>query len=182
VQSSADSGRHLWRVYLGGVFAGPYLLTRGLTEKAGTAHRRYHAGMAGKLLAGVVIAVAAGAVASATSAQVPILRSAVVVHRHVVVQVSVGDLQPVELAVATQRAVSANGAFLPRNVRLRESIRLPAAVSGVVRWTSHDRLGPGTYFVQVMAVETGGLTDCPKFLRNCHEHWSNVRRVVPAAK
>jgi hypothetical protein len=29
-----------------------------------------------------------------------------------------------------------------------------------------------------MAVATGGLTDCPKFQRNCNVHWSNVQRVV----
>jgi hypothetical protein len=68
-------------------------------------------------------------------------------------------------------------------VRLREAIQVAQPVTGVVRWQSRTTLGPGIYFVQVMAVDTGGVTDCPRFLRNCLEHWSNVRRiVVPASR
>jgi hypothetical protein len=33
-------------------------------------------------------------------------------------------------------------------------------------------------FVQVEAIQTGGVTDCPPKLRNCNEHWSNVRRIL----
>jgi len=134
--------------------------------------------MARKLLAAVVVAVAAGGVAQASGAQSPILLSAFAVNRHVVVKVSFGDLRPVELSVAKQRAVTTDGAFVQQNVRLQETIRLPQATTGVARWQSNGTLAPGTYFVQVMAVETGGVTDCPKFFRTCLEHWSNVRRVV----
>jgi len=91
---------------------------------------------------------------------------------------SVGDLRPVELTVAKRPAVDANGALLAKNVRLRETIQLAPLASGVVLWLSRKALRRGTYFVQVMAVETGGVTDCPKFLRNCLDHWSSVRRVV----
>jgi hypothetical protein len=136
--------------------------------------------MARKLLAAVVVAVAAGGVAQTTLAQTPILRSATVAHRHVVVTVTVGDLQPTEQVVATRRAVSADGALLRRYVRLQEAMHLPPSATGVVRWKSRGTLGPGTYFVQVIAVETGGITDCPPKLLSCNERWSSVRRVVVA--
>jgi hypothetical protein len=134
--------------------------------------------MARKLLAGVVIAVATGFVAPAAGAQAPILHSAAVLHRHVVVQISTGDLRPVLLSVATRPAVSADGELVKKNVRLRETIQLPSSATGVARWESRGTLAPGTYFVQVEAFETGGLTDCPRFLPNCNARWSNIRRVV----
>lgn len=134
--------------------------------------------MARKLLAGMVIAAALGAVGTAAARQLPILRSANAVHRHLVLGISVGDTRPTELVVAKRRAVDVFGALLQKNVRLREAIRLAPSASGVVRWQSPVALRPGVYFVQVMAVATSGLTDCPKFLRNCNEHWSNVQRVV----
>jgi hypothetical protein len=134
--------------------------------------------MARTLLAAVAVAVAAGAVAQATDAQTPILRAASANHRHVVVTVSVGDLQPTELLVAKRRAVNAEGAFLRKNLRLQEAIHVPSSATGVVRWKSRGTLAPGTYFVQVMAVATGGITDCPRSQRNCNERWSNAHRVV----
>ena len=135
------------------------------------------------LLAGVVVAVALGVVAQAMGKELPILRSATVHARHVVVQVAVGDVRPVQLMVATRRTVDNNGALVTNNVRLRETIQLtPPASTGVVRWQSRSTLAPGTYFVQVVAVESGGgITDCPKFLRNCLARWSNVRRIVVPA-
>ena len=112
--------------------------------------------------------------------ELPILRAATVHARHVVLLVAVGDVRPVQLTVATRGAVDDSGALVAQNVRLRETIQLtPPATTGVARWQSRTRLAPGTYFVQVLAVESGGgLTDCPKFLRNCLDHWSNVRRIV----
>jgi hypothetical protein len=136
--------------------------------------------MARMLLAGAVVAVALGGVASATGKELPILRSATVQGHHVVVQVAVGDVRPVQLTVATGRAVDGGGALIPKNVRVRETIQLvPPVTNGVVSWQSRTTLTPGTYFVQVVAVESGGgITDCPKFLRNCLDRWSNVRRIV----
>jgi hypothetical protein len=134
--------------------------------------------MARKLLAGAVVAAALGAVGPAAADQLPILRSAKVAHRHLVLAVSVGDVRPVELTVADRRAVNADGALLRKNVRLQETIQLPASESSVVRWQSQKTLRPGTYFVQVIAVETGSVTDCPPKMPRCGEHWSNVRRVV----
>jgi hypothetical protein len=95
-----------------------------------------------------------------------------------VLAISVGDVRPTEMLVAKRRAVNAEGALLPKNVRLQETIQVPALASGVVRWRSQKRLRAGVYFVQVAAVETGGVADCPPKMRNCDEHWSNVRRVV----
>jgi hypothetical protein len=136
--------------------------------------------MARTLLAAVVVAVAAGGVAQAAGAKTPILLSASAVNRHVVVKVSVGDLRPVELSVAKQRVVTTDGAFVQKNVRLQEAIHLPAPTNGVARWTSSGTLRPGTYFVQVMAVETGGITDCPHLTPKCNEQWSSPRRIVVA--
>jgi hypothetical protein len=134
--------------------------------------------MARRLLAGVAVAAALGAVAPAAADQMPLLRAAKAVHRHVVVQISVSDLRPVELIVAKRRAVNADGALLETNVRLQETIQIPAPQTGVVRWQSHKTLRPGTYYVQVKAVQTGDVTDCPPKMRNCNDHWSNVRRIV----
>ncbi len=132
------------------------------------------------LLAGVVLAVALGGVRQATGNELPILRSATIHARHVVLLVAIGDVRPVQLTVATRRAVDQSGVLVAKNVRLRETIQLnPPTTTGVARWQSRTTLAPGTYFVQVMAVERGGgITDCPKFLRNCLDHWSNIRRVV----
>lgn len=134
--------------------------------------------MARRLFAAIACAAALAVTGSAAAAQSPILLSATVAHRHVVLELSVGDLRPVQLAVARQRATGADGALLAKNVRLRETIQLPATNSGAVHWVSPRALSPGVYFVQVMAVETGGVTDCPKFLRSCLDRWSSVRRVV----
>ena len=137
--------------------------------------------MAGRLLAGVVLAVALGGVAPAAGDQSPILRSATVRDHGVVLAVAVGDVRPVQLTVATSRAVDGDGA-LRRDVRLREAIQLAPSAIGVVRWQSRKKLSRGIYFVQVMAVDSGGVTDCPpRFQRTCLEHWSNVRRVVVTA-
>jgi hypothetical protein len=94
-----------------------------------------------------------------------------------VLELSVGDLRPVQLVVAKRRAVDADGALLARNVRQRETIQLAPSARGVVPWMSRGALRPGIYFVQVLAVETAGVTDCPPKQRDCSEHWSNVRRV-----
>jgi hypothetical protein len=134
--------------------------------------------MARRLLAGLVLAAALGAVAPAAADQLPLLRAAKAAHRHVVLQISVSDLRPVELTVAKRRAVNADGALLQKNIRLQETIQLPASKTGLVRWQSRKTLRPGTYFVQVKAVQNGDVTGCPPKMRNCNEHWSNVRRVV----
>ena len=134
--------------------------------------------MARRLLAGVAAAAALGAFGRAAAGQPSILRSASVVGGHVVIVVSVGDLRPAELIVSSRAAVNADGALLAKNVGLRETIQLPPTESAVARWQSPKALAAGVYFVQVMAVETGGVTDCPRFLRNCNERWSDVRRVV----
>lgn len=136
--------------------------------------------MARRLLAAVGVVVALGGAASAAADQLPILRSAQAVRHHLVLKLSVGDVRPTELTVAKRRAVNADGAFLQRNVRLREAIQLPVAATGLVRWRSHLRLRSGTYFVQVTATDAGGggVADCPPKQPNCHQHSSNVRRVV----
>lgn len=134
--------------------------------------------MARTLLAGVLAAATLGAVGSAAADQPTILRSARVVRHHLVLTLSVSDLRPALLAVAKRRTVNPNGTFLNGNVLLRESIDLPAAATGVVRWRSPQTLRAGAYFVQVEAIETGGVTDCPPKQMRCDLYWSHVRRVV----
>jgi hypothetical protein len=134
--------------------------------------------MVRRVLAGVVVATAFGAVGPATAGELPILRSAKVVNRFVVLELSVGDVRPVRFTAATRRRVGPEGALLRKNVRLREPIQLPPSASAVVRWRSRKALRPGVYFVQVTAIESGGVTDCPKFFPTCLDRWSNVRRVV----
>ena len=95
-----------------------------------------------------------------------------------VLELSVGDLRPVEFTVAERRGVDANGALLRKNVRLRETIKPPSSTNTVVRWQSPKALHPGVYFVQVTAVDTGGVTDCPPKMPKCGEQLSNVRRVA----
>jgi hypothetical protein len=134
--------------------------------------------MARRLLAGVIVAAALGAVGSAAADQLYILRSARATHHHLALAISVADVRPTELLVASRRAVNVEGELLRKNIRLREAIQIPASASGVVRWQSQKTLRPGTYFVQVKAVDTENVTDCPPKYQTCGEHWSNVRRVV----
>jgi hypothetical protein len=134
--------------------------------------------MARGVLAGVVIVATLVVVGGAAGGQLPILRSARVVHRHVVVEISVGDVRPVELTVARRRAVDIEGALLRKNVRLRGTITLPGSAGGVVRWQSPKPLRAGVYFVQVTAVDRGGVTDCPPKVTKCGVEFSNIRRVV----
>jgi hypothetical protein len=139
--------------------------------------------MARKLLAGVAIAAALSAVGPAAADQVPILRSAKVVHRHPVLKIAVADVRPLALLVARRGAVDARGALLEKNIRAEETIEVAPSPGGVVRWRSPNALRHGTWFVQVTALESGGVTDCPPAQSNCNERWSNVRRVaVPKPK
>ena len=135
--------------------------------------------MARRILAAVVIAAALGAAASAAAGLQPLIRSVRVVHRRVALELVVGNAKPVEFMAATRRTVDAEGALRPRNVRLQETIQLPATARGVVRWQS-KALRPGTYYVQVKAIETGGagVTDCPPKQRRCDVRWSSLHRVV----
>jgi hypothetical protein len=132
------------------------------------------------MLAGVVLAASLGAVGAAAAGEPQIVRSVGIVHRHVVLGLVAGNARPVEFIAAKRHAVDGEGALLPRNVRLLETIQLPAFASGVVRWQSPKALRPGTYFVQVKAVETagGGVTDCPPKQTVCDVRWSNLHRVL----
>jgi hypothetical protein len=133
-----------------------------------------------RTLAGVAIAASLGAAGTAAAGLPPIVRSVTVVHRHVALELAVGTARPVRFTAAKRRTVDAEGALLRRNVRLEETIQLPATARGVVRWQSPKTLRPGTYFVQVKAVATGGggVTDCPPKQRQCTVRWSSLHRVL----
>jgi hypothetical protein len=138
--------------------------------------------MARKLLAGAAVAAVLGGVlggvGTAAADQVPILRSARVVHRHPVLRIAVAHVRPLALLVATRGAVDAKGALLEKNIRVEEAIQVPSSQSGVVRWRSSKALRHGSWFVQVTALKIDGVTACPPGQSNCNERWSNVRRVV----
>jgi len=134
--------------------------------------------MARKLPLAVVLVVALLGAGVASAGSAPILRSAAVSDRHVVVRVHVSDLVPVEFVAAASGAKGAHGALLSTNVRLREAMRFTASAPRTALWETAKRLAPGTYYVQVAAIETGGVTDCPPGDRQCTEQWSNVQRVV----
>lgn len=139
--------------------------------------------MAGRW-AGCSLAVAlisATLVASQLSAapRKPWLRTAASLHRHVSVTFTVGDLRPGLIEVAVANTTDYSGAFLSRNVRLREAVSSrPDPVTGVVRWRTKSTLPARAYYVEVSGFETDGVTDCLPQLRNCLEHWSNRRRVL----
>jgi hypothetical protein len=94
------------------------------------------------------------------------------------VQFVAGDLEPAALLAATSSAESPNGILVRANVRLRETIRLAVPTTGAAEWRTRGRLPSGTYYVQVLAVETDGVTDCPPRLGGCAEHASNLKRVT----
>lgn len=110
-------------------------------------------------------------------AQQPRLVSASEVRGHVVVAFELNGLSPYELVVAKGSQRLASGAFAPSNVRLRETIRLPAS-SGIARFRSRTALPPGRYYVEVSGVDLGGVTDCIPHQVDCAVEWSNMRRVL----
>lgn len=126
----------------------------------------------------MAIATALAGVGPAAADQVPILRSAKVVHRHPVLRIAVADVRPLALLVARRGAVDAKGALLEKNIRVEETIEASSSPSGVVRWRSPKALRHGIWFVQVTALESDSVTDCPPDQSNCNERWSNVRRVA----
>jgi hypothetical protein len=128
----------------------------------------------------VALAVAAWFVSAGFAAEdQPVLRSAALINRHVVVTFTVGDLTPGAIEVALRPAVGPSGAFLPANVVLREAVSArPAQETGLVRWRTVKMLPLRTFYVHVSGVETGDvIPNCKPLERNCRVHWSNVRVV-----
>jgi hypothetical protein len=111
-------------------------------------------------------------------AQGPRLVSATQSQGHVKVAFRPGDLSPLELIVAVSSRRLATGPFPPANVRLRQTIRASTSRTGLVHVRARKALPPGTYYVEVSGIETGGVTDCMPHQTGCGEEWSNVRRVV----
>jgi hypothetical protein len=108
----------------------------------------------------------------------PVIRSLSQAHRHVVVTFTSADLQPWLIEVAVSRATDESGAFLSKNVRLRERITARAdRATGVVRWRTTKALRPHLYYVEVAGIESGGVTDCLPQQRDCLVRWSVPRRV-----
>jgi hypothetical protein len=99
-------------------------------------------------------------------------------HGHIIANADFAGLAPAYLVVATKPRRLATGALSPMNVRLRQAIRPTRPVNGLVRIHVRKRLPAGTYYVQVSAVEGGGVTDCSPHQYGCGDTWSNVLRVV----
>jgi hypothetical protein len=131
-----------------------------------------------RFLLAAVVALAVLASASATGPPA-LLRAARAVDGHVAVTMTVGeDFLPGSVAVSTSPRTTASGAFPGSAVRLRETIVATPGVGRVLRYETRKRLDRGTYFVEVSAIETGGVTDCYPRGNECLVHWSNVRRLV----
>jgi len=111
--------------------------------------------------------------AAATPA--PYLRSVAAHRGHVVAVFTLGELVPGKIVVAVRSATGANGALLPANVRLQESIARAARVRGGYRIQTRHTLRPRRYYVQVSGV-VAGLDCTPR--KPCPTDWSNVRRLV----
>lgn len=111
----------------------------------------------------------------AAATQVPYLRSVAPHRRHVVAVFSLGELVPGKILVAVKPTTGADGAFLPANVRLQESIARLTRVRGGYRYQTRHTLRPRRYYVEVSGIVAG--VDCtPR--RPCPTDWSNVRRLV----
>jgi hypothetical protein len=109
----------------------------------------------------------------------PTLRSASADKGHLIVLFTLArDTVPGSILVATSRA--ALSAPLPNpSVKLREAMHpSPAGTAGVERWRTRKTLPAGTYYVEVSAVETVGITDCVPRRADCLTRWSGARRIV----
>ena len=128
----------------------------------------------------LVLAVTAGLlVVAPASAREPTLRTAASAQRHVVVTFAPGDLTPLLVAVSTSRAHTANGAFLPANVKLSERISAaPDPSTGLVRFETHATLPHGVYYVAVSGAVQDPTPSCIPIRSRCGERWSNVLRVI----
>ena len=120
--------------------------------------------------------VALGVVTTAGAAvSQPHLRSASGRAGHVVVVYTLGDQAPSKIVVASRRATGPGGAFLAKNVRLREPLPATMRVRGdAYRARTRHTLAPGRYFVQVSAMALG--LDCTPH-KPCPVRWSNVLPV-----
>jgi hypothetical protein len=123
-----------------------------------------------------VVALGVGLLASAPAAvSEPHLRSANASRGHIVVVMTYGELAPSKIVVATRLGTGRNGAFLPKNVRLTESLKLgPAVHGGGYRVRTRHTLPAGRYYVQVSALVLG--VDCTPH-KPCPTRWSNILRV-----
>lgn len=132
----------------------------------------------GRAVAAIVGMIALLAAPTLAASGAPVLRSITQAHRHVVVTFTNADLQPWLIEVAVSRATDRSGAFLSKNVRLRERIRArPDPATGLVRWRTSTALRPHVYYVEVSGIESGGVTDCLPQQPECLVHWSAPRRM-----
>ncbi len=126
------------------------------------------------IIGAALIAAVTASTASATG--VPHIVSATSSHRHLVVRAQYGDFLPVTVTAATKPA-TVRGALARANVVYSTRLDLKAS-GGTLRWRSPTKLPSGTYWVQVSAVNSDSVPDCPPQLHNCTTHYSNVVRVT----
>ena len=128
---------------------------------------------------GLVILALALAPAGSTSAGAPVLRSVTSDRGHVVATFGLTpNLAPGTIVVATSRSGLSH--LLPSTgVKLRETMHAsPDPTTHVARWRTRGVLPPGTYYVEVSAIQIVGVVDCMPRHGDCATHWSTARRVV----
>ena len=124
-------------------------------------------------LAALFLSSAAGAV------RTPLLRSVSQAQGHVLVAVSPGELEPVEVVASTSSQTEASGALASPWVQLRETMVFRSRPpNGIFRWRTRRALPAGVYYVQVSATDLAGMLDCMPVRMRCGEDWSNIRRLV----
>jgi len=131
-----------------------------------------------RVVAATAMTIALVASTGLAASSAPVLRSVTQAHKHIVVTFMDAGLQPWLIEAAVSRATDASGAFLPRNVRLRERMTAPPdRATAVVRWRTRERLPARVYYVKVSGIESDGVTDCLPQQRDCLVHWSNALRL-----
>jgi hypothetical protein len=126
------------------------------------------------LAAAVALGAAALTSVSASSSNVPYLRSVSASDGHVIAVYRLGELAPGRILVAVRPQTDLRGKLLKANVRLDEALRMTKTAGGFRMRTRHT-LVRGRYYVQVSG--TAIAVDClPN--KPCPTSWSNVRRLV----
>jgi hypothetical protein len=94
---------------------------------------------------------------------------------HLLLSLTVGDLTPRDVQIASSASKLPSGAFLSSRVMLRERMGI-SSQPGVIHWRTRAPLPAGTYYVHVSALLSGGVTSCVH-ATNCLLRWSNVVSV-----
>src|SRR5207248_5846952 len=113
---------------------------------------------ASRLVSATAVTIALVASTGLAASGAPGLRPVSQTHRHIVVRFTDAGLQPWLIEAAVSRATDASGAFLPRDVRLRERLTSPPErVIPGVRWRWAEQLTARIYYVKAPGIERSGI-------------------------